>query len=236
MPDDLINILSKRYDNLMRHTMEKSLSFIRDLKKNNHKEWFHANRPRYDEARAEFTAFIEQLISEIGMFDPDLGPADAKSTLFRINRDIRFSKDKSPYKTNFGAFIIKGGKKSGNAGYYFHLEPGGTFIGGGVYHPEADILKKVRQEIYGNPEEFSEIINNSAFKEYFGEMYDDRLKNAPKGFPPDFEYIDLLKYKSYIVSRSFEEKLLKGNGLLPETVKAYRLMYPLIRFINYALE
>jgi uncharacterized protein (TIGR02453 family) len=216
--------------------MKKSLSFIRQLKSNNNKQWFDANRKVYEEARAEFTAFIETLVSEIGIFDPDLGPVNPKNTLFRINRDIRFSKDKSPYKTNFGAFIIKGGKKSGNAGYYFHLDPDGTFAGGGVYHPEAEILKKVRQEIYENPEEFNEIINDKKFMDYFGEMYDDRLKTAPKGFPKDFKYIDLLKYKSYIVSRAFDEKTVTGDELLEETLKAFRLMYPMIRFINYALE
>ncbi len=216
--------------------MKTSLSFIKDLKNNNNKEWFHANRPRYDEAKAEFLAFIESIVSEIGLFDTDMGPIDAKKTLFRINRDIRFSKDKSPYKTNFGAFIIKGGKKSGNAGYYFHLDPEGTFAGGGVYHPEAHILKKVRHEIYGNPEEFREIITDKAFNDYFGEMYDDRLKTAPKGYPKDFEHLDLLKYKSYIVSRQFDTKLVTGGGLLEETVRAFRLMHPMIRFINYGLE
>ncbi len=216
--------------------MKKSLSFISDLTKNNHKEWFHANRPRYDEARAEFLAFIEILVSEIGVFDADLGSVNPKNTIFRINRDIRFSKDKSPYKTNFGAFIIKGGKKSGNAGYYFHLEPGGTFIGGGIYHPEPAILKAVRNEIYGNPEEFHDIIRNKTFFNYFGEMYDDRLKTAPRGYPGDFEYVDLLKYKSYIVSKQFDEKLISGDGFLEEILKAYHLMYPMIRFINYALD
>ena len=216
--------------------MKRSLSFIKELKKNNNKEWFHANRSLYDEARAEFIAFIEILVSEIGIFDPELGPVNPKSTIFRINRDIRFSRDKSPYKTNFGAFIIKGGKKSGNAGYYFHLEPGGTFIGGGVYHPEPEILKKVRDEIYGNPEEFNRILKEEKFYEYFGELYDDRLKNAPKGYPKDFEYIDLLRYKSYIVSRAFEEKLVRGDGLLKEVLTAFRMMHPLVRFINYALE
>ena len=215
--------------------MKKSLSFISDLKKNNTKEWFHANRPRYDEARAEFLALIETLVSGIGLFDTDLGAVNAKSTLFRINRDIRFSKDKSPYKTNFGAFIIKGGKKTGNAGYYFHLEPEGTFIGGGIYQPEADILKKVRHEIYENPEEFREIITNREFQDLFGEMYDDQLKTAPKGFPKDFEHIGLLKYKSYIVSRAFDEKLVSGGGLVKETLESFRLMLPLIRFINFAL-
>ena len=216
--------------------MIKSLTFLQKLTKNNNKEWFHANRASYDEARAEFIAFVEILVSEIGMFDPDLGPIDPRKTLFRINRDIRFSRDKSPYKTNFGSFIIKGGKKTGNAGYYFHLDPEGTFIGGGVYHPEAEILKKVRHEIYGNPEEFREIIMEKNFRKKFGEMYDDQLKTAPKGYPKDFEHIDLLKYKSYIVSKQFDEKLVTGDGLLKETLDSYRIMYPMIRFINYALE
>ncbi len=216
--------------------MKKSLSFLQKLKKNNNTEWFHANRPLYDEARAEFLAFVEILVSEIGMFDPDLGLVDPKKTLFRINRDIRFSRDKSPYKTNFGSFIIKGGKKSGNGGYYFHLDPEGSFIGGGVYHPEAEILKKIRHEIYGNPEEFREIIMDKTFRDQFGELYDDQLKTAPKGYPKDFEHVDLLKYKSYIVSREFDEKLVTGDGLLEETLNSYRLMLPMIRFINYALE
>ena len=216
--------------------MKKSLSFIRNLKKNNNTEWFHANRASYDEARGEFLAFIETLVSEIGLFDADLGQVDPRKTLFRINRDIRFTKDRSPYKTNFGSFIIKGGKKSGNAGYYFHLDPEGTFSGGGVYHPETDILKKVRHEIYGNPEEFRDIIMEKSFRNYFGELYDDRLKTAPKGYPKDFEFIDLLRYKSYIVSRQFDEKMVRDDELLKETLKAFQMMHPMIRFINFALE
>lgn len=216
--------------------MNKSLSFIGDLKQNNNREWFQANRKRYEEARKEFLAFLQALVNEIGLFDPDLGPVEPKSTLFRINRDIRFSKDKSPYKTNFGAYIRKGGKKSGYAGYYFHVEPGECFIGGGVYHPESDVLKKIRQEIYENPEEFREIIENRKFRSAFGEMYDHQLKTAPKGFPKDFEHMDLLRFQSYIVSTAMDDETMKGNSLLGETVDAYRMMYPLVRFINYALD
>ena len=140
------------------------------------------------------------------------------------------------YKTNFGAFLARGGKKSGFAGYYFHIEPGGCFIAGGIYHPEPEILKKVRQEIFENPEEFQEIISGKTFREYFGELYDDRLKTPPRGFPRDFAQIDLLRYKSYIVSRDLPESLLEGEGLLKETLRGMRLAYPLVRFINYALE
>jgi len=215
--------------------MKKSLSFISDLKKNNHKEWFHANRKRYDEARGEFLGFVESLISEIQAFDPAIGALEPKSTIFRINRDIRFSNDKSPYKTNFGTFIVPGGKKSGNAGYYFHIEPGGSFAGGGVYHPMPDILKKIRNEIFENGEEFKEIIRGKEFYNYFGELYDDRLKTAPKGFPKDFKHIDLLKYKSFIVSRSYDDDTVTGDRLVEETMNNFRMMYPLNKFINFAL-
>lgn len=216
--------------------MKKSLSFLRDLKNNNTRDWFQANRVRYNEARAEFLGFIEGLVSGIGLIDPDLGPVDPKRTLFRINRDIRFSRDKSPYKTNFGAFISKDSKKSGNAGYYFHCDPAGSFIAGGIYNPEPEILKKVRQEIYENPEELVDIIMEKTFTEYFGGLYEDRLKIPPRGFPKDFECIDLLRYKSYMVSRDLEERLLTGGELLEESLRAVRLMHPLVRFINYALE
>ena len=215
--------------------MKKSLSFIHDLKKNNNRDWFQANRARYDEAREEFLEFVGNLIHEIQVFDPSVGSLAPKNAVFRINRDIRFSRDKSPYKTNFGAFIVPGGKKSGHAGYYFHLDPEGSFAGGGVYQPMPEILKKIRNEIYGNPEEFREIIEDKAFYDCFGDLYDDRLKTPPKGFPKDFGHIDLLKYKSYTVFRNLDQDILTGGSLLAETVKIFRLMYPLNRFINYAL-
>ncbi len=215
--------------------MIKSLSFISDLKNNNHKEWFHANRNRYEEARAEFLSFVETLVNEIQAFDPSIGPIQPKSTVFRINRDIRFSNDKSPYKTNFGTFIVPGGKKSGNAGYYFHMEPGGSFAGGGVYRPMPHILKVIRDEVYENAEEFKGIIEEKEFYDYFGDLYDDRLKTAPKGFPKDFEQIDLLKYKSYTVVRNYDDKLVSGDSLVEETVKAFKMLYPFNKFINFAL-
>jgi uncharacterized protein (TIGR02453 family) len=215
--------------------MKKSLSFLSDLKENNHRDWFKANRPRYDEARGEFLEFVQDLINGIQVFDPTVGPVSPKDCMFRINRDIRFTRDKSPYKTNFGAFIVPGGKKSGHAGYYFHLDPDGSFAGGGVYRPMPDILKKIRNEIYGNPEEFREIIEGKEFRSHFGELYDERLKTPPKGFPKDFEHIDLLKYTSYIVSRGMDRETLTSGSLSAETLKAFRLIHPMNRFINYAL-
>jgi len=216
--------------------MQNSLSFIHELGQNNNREWFHANRDRYEEARKEFRAFVERLIGGLELIDPDLGPVQAGNAIFRIHRDIRFTNDKSPYKTNFGAFIVRGGKKSGNAGYYFHLEPGNSFTGGGVYHPMPDILKAIRKEIYENAEEFLGIIKNREFHDFFGNLYDDdMLKTPPRNFPADFRYIDLLKYKSYTVLRNFDDSLVRGSGLYEETIRAFRLMVPFNRFINNAL-
>jgi uncharacterized protein (TIGR02453 family) len=216
--------------------MQKSLSFIKSLKLNNNREWFHANKGHYEEARNEFHSFIENISNEIGLLDPDLGQVDVRSSVFRINRDIRFSKDKSPYKTNFGAFIAKGGKKSGNAGYYFHLEPGNSFAGGGIYHPPPDALKAIRNEIYENAEEFVGIIRNKEFYDYFGDLWDgDMLKTPPKGFPKDFKHIDLLRHKSYTVWRNVDDEMLLGETLTDVTLQTFRLMIPLNRFINFSL-
>ena len=216
--------------------MQKSLSFLKDLKNNNNREWFQSSRERYEEARQEFLAFLENIVNELGLMDPELGRVDYRSTVFRINRDIRFSKDKSPYKTNFGAFIVKGSKKSGNAGYYFHLEPGNSFAGGGIYHPMPEVLKKIRNEIYENAGEFIEIIRDKEFNDVFGDLWEgDMLKTPPKGFPGDFEYIGLLRYRSYTVWRDFDDKLILGDRLTEETLKIFGLLVPFNRFINFGI-
>src|SRR4026207_2423805 len=142
-----------------------TLKFLKDLKKNNNKPWFDANRERYEEAKADFANFIQQVIDVHSKKDKTLASLKAKDCMFRINRDVRFSKDKSPYKTNFGASINKGGKKAfGSAGYYFHLEPGGSFTGGGLYGPAPEELKKTRQEIDYNFTDFKKIIHSKKFR------------------------------------------------------------------------
>lgn len=211
------------------------LDFLNDLKKNNNREWFQQNKPSYESAREVFLHFVEILVSEIQNIDPEIGAVIPSKTLYRIYRDVRFSKDKSPYKTNFGAHIVKDGKKSGNAGYYFHLEPGGTFIAGGVYQPMPDSLKMVRTEIFENPDEFRAIIESPQFRKNFNELWGDKLKTAPKGFPKDFPDIDLLKYKSYIVAKNLSDTSLSGNKLITELKEILQSLYPLNRFLNYIL-
>jgi len=161
--------------------------FLKQLAVNNNKEWFNENRVLYTIIRKEFENFIEIVIKEISKFDRDSAQTTAKASLFRINRDIRFSADKLPYKTNLGAFIAKGGRKGINAGYYIHVEPGGCFLAGGIYMPTGPMLKAIRNEIYDYTEEFREIINAPSFQKHFGKtLWGEKLKSAPKGFNKDF--------------------------------------------------
>ena len=124
-----------------------TLTFLKGLKKNNNKPWFDANRKKYEASKADFISFVDNTISAITKFDPAVSSLKAKDCIFRINRDIRFSKDKSPYKSNMGAYINPGGKKINTPGYYFHCEPGQSFAAGGLYIPEPGVLAKIRQEI-----------------------------------------------------------------------------------------
>src|SRR5580704_12619768 len=148
-----------------------TIKFLKDLKKNNNKSWFDAHRTQYEEAKKDFEIFIQTVIDTHNKKDPTLKELKAKQCMFRINRDVRFSKDKSPYKSNFGASINRGGKKSLFAGYYFHCEPGESFAGGGLWGPMPPELKKVRQEIDYNFAEFKKILSNKKFKSTCGDLY-----------------------------------------------------------------
>jgi uncharacterized protein (TIGR02453 family) len=216
-----------------------TLKFLKDLKKNNSKPWFDANRKRYEEAKADFTNFIQQAIDAFGKKDKTIAAIKAKECLFRINRDIRFSKDKSPYKTNFGASINKGGKKAfSSAGYYFHLEPGQCFVGGGIYQPEPDALKKVRQEIDYNFKDFKKIIQSKKFKALYGDLdksAEYTLSRVPKGYEPDNPAAEYLKLKSYIAFIQLKDEDLTSKNLLKKTTAAFETLQPLINFINESL-
>lgn len=209
------------------------LQFLAELKENNNRDWFTANKYKYVHAKDIFDAFINELIPEIRSFDPLLDLITARDCTFRIYRDVRFSKDKSPYKPNMGAYIARGGKGSRLAGYYVHVEPGQSFLAGGIYMPQADVLKMIREEIYYNVEEFKQIIYNPKFKSVYG-MIDDptKLINAPKGFDKDFADIELLKYKSYAVMHSVPDSLISGEDYIGYAVKTFKELYPLNNFFN----
>ncbi len=216
-----------------------TLKFLRALKKNNNKPWFDSHRNVYAEARKDFENFIQQVIDKHSKIDSDLENLVAKNCLFRINRDIRFAKDKSPYKKNFAASMDKGGKKSGLAGYYFHLEPGNSFLGAGIWQPEAPALKKIRQEIDYCSEEFGKILNAKKFKSVFSGLYtgeDVQLKKVPHGFDKDDEAAEFLKFKSWMVLQYLSDEELQSKDLLKKTLQAYSLAHPFINFLNRPLE
>lgn len=215
--------------------MKTILDFLTNLKENNNRDWFNENRKHYDEAKSEFESLINRLIPAIHDFDPEIGTISAKQCVFRIFRDVRFSKDKSPYKTNMGGFIARGGRKGGYAGYYLHIDPEQSFIAGGMHMPQPDILKKARQEILYNIDDFKSIINKTSFKKTFGAIQGEQLKRPPKDFPADFPDIDLLKFKSYTVMHSVEQKTLLKDDSEKYILKVFKEMYSLNHFLNKAL-
>ncbi len=216
-----------------------TLKFLKDLKKNNNKSWFDANRKRYDEAKKDFELFIQQVIDMHGKKDKTISSLKAKECLFRINRDIRFSKDKTPYKTNFGASINKGGKKAfSTAGYYFHLEPGEAFVGGGIYQPMPEELRKVRQEIDYNFKEFKNIIGSKKFKSVYGDLDKSNeflLSRVPKGYEADNPAADYLRLKSYIAFEHITDSDLTSKTLVKKAADAFQTLQPFIDFVNGSL-
>ncbi len=215
--------------------MKSVLSFLNQLKENNNREWFNDNKSLYEDARTEFETFINLLILKIKEFDSEIDVNGAKDCMFRIYKDVRFSKDKSPYKTNMGAYIAKGGRKSELAGYYMHVEPGGSFAGGGIYCPQPDILKKIREDIYINPENIKSILNEKSFKTTFPELYGDRLKTVPKGYPKDFKDGDLLKFKDYTVIKSLSDKDILSNTLIDKVIAIFKTQKPFNLYLNKAV-
>lgn len=217
----------------------QTLKFLSQLKKNNNKPWFDAHRAQYEAAKIDFSNFIQLVIDAVQKSDTTITGLTAKECQFRINRDIRFSKDKRPYKENFGAFICRGGKKSIYAGYYFHLAPGNSFIGGGLWQPQPQNLKKVRQEIDYNWEEFSSILKNKSFKKIYGDLYkgeDMSLSRVPKGYEEDNPAIDYLKLKSLIAETEIDDQELTKSTLHKKTVAAFEALQPLLNFINRSLD
>ncbi len=216
--------------------MDKVLQFLYELSENNNREWFNDNRKRYHENRDKIIFLIEILINEIKKFDPEIAGSNPKDCMFRIFRDVRFSKNKQPYKTNFGGFIAKGGRKSIYPGYYIHIEPKQSFAGGGVYMPEAAPLKAIRNYMAENAPDFREITDEANFKKTFPEMFDHQLKIAPKGFPKDHEFIDLLRYKSFAFTNRMENKIVEGESFIEYTVQTFNELYNVNRFLYEALE
>jgi uncharacterized protein (TIGR02453 family) len=216
---------------------EDILDFLKELKDNNNREWFQANKHLYEKAKAAFESFVNELIPVIREIDPMIDMITAKDCVFRIYRDVRFSTDKSPYKPNMGAYIARGGKASMMAGYYVHIEPGSSFLAGGVYMPPPETLKKIRDEIYYQPEEFKKIINSKEFVKCFGEIDDaDKMKNPPKGYPKEFPDIELLKFRNYAVLHYVKDEQVLNDDYTRYARDVFKVLLPLNRFFYRIFE
>lgn len=218
---------------------KSTLQFLKNIKSNNHKDWMDAHRSDYEAAKKDFAKLIDEIIVAFGKKDVEIAHLTASACTFRFNRDIRFSKDKSPYKTNFGASINKNGKKAHDAGYYLHLEPGNSFCGGGVWMPEAKQLAAIRQEIDYNWDEFQEIVDNKTFtKTYDGLSFASEytLVREPKGYEKDNPAIEYLKLKSFIATKELPDSLFLGDNTVKEIIAAFTALQPLIVFLNRAVE
>jgi uncharacterized protein (TIGR02453 family) len=217
-----------------------TINFLKQLAKNNNKVWFEKNRDNYLSAKIDFENFVSLVIKKISSFDTDIKELQVKDCTFRLNRDIRFSKDKTPYKTNMGASINRGGKKSMYAGYYFHLEPGNkSFVGGGLWMPMAPELKKVRQEIDYNFDEFEGILNNKKFITHYTELEitaDVKLVNLPRGYEKTNPAAEYLKLKSFIATKPVKDADLINSSLLTQTTKTFDALMPFVKFLNRSLE
>jgi uncharacterized protein (TIGR02453 family) len=192
--------------------MEIILKFLKDIAKNNNREWFEKNKGQYQQAKTVFEDLLEALHKELLKFDDSLSSLNPRKMGFRIYRDVRFSKDKRPYKVNMGAGFSANGKMENEPGYYLHLEPGKSFVAGGFYMPSPDLLAKIRQEIDYNGTQFTKLLNQPAFKKYFRGLDNfDKLKTAPKGYAKDHQHLALLQHKSFVVSHYFTDAQVKDK-------------------------
>lgn len=217
---------------------EEILAFYRALAENNYREWFHANKEWYEKIKKLQVELVSSLIKELQKVDPLLGALTPSDCIFRINRDIRFSNNKDPYKSHAGLFFTRGGKKSPFGGYYLHLEPGKSFIGGGVYGPSPENLKALRQEIFYNWGDFEKIVNNKKFMKFYPELMDmgDSLSRPPKGYSPDFEGIEVLKKKHFVTGLSLSDAEIASADLVALAIEPFTAMVPFIHFLNQAIE
>lgn len=215
-----------------------TLKFLKDLKKKNNKPWFEKNKSAYLTAKEDLDQFVVKMIAGLGKSDTDIAPLQSKDCTYRIYRDVRFSKDKTPYKTQMGAYLNKGGKKMPTAGYYFHLEPGRNMVGGGLWMPQAPELNKVRQEIDYNFDEWSKILGNRGFSKFFPDGLDqgEILSRPPKGYDADNPAIGFLKLKSFTTTRTLTDEQIQSRSLLKEVLKTFEAMSAYVHFLNRSIE
>ncbi len=209
------------------------LQFLRELSRNNNREWFGANKQRYEEGRSEVIDFVDGLIETLAESDPEILKVDAKKSLFRIYRDTRFSEDKTPYKTNFGAKLSSG---KNSPMYYLHIEPGKSFLAGGLFRPDAATLKKVRAAVEGQPQKFLDLVTDDDFRNHFrGLSTEQKLVRVPTGFSNDSPVAEYLKLKNFIVRYPLSDEAVLSGDATAQFAEVYRLMQPLNNFLKNSI-
>lgn len=223
------------FANTLSMLQQSTLTFMEQLAQNNNKPWFEKNKDQYLAAKADYEALVTAVVAGLAELDPVFKEVDAKKSIMRIYRDVRFSKDKSPYKSNLGAGFGMGGGKNVTGGYYLHVEPGKNFAGGGMWQPEGPVLKAIRQEIDYNFKEFGEIINDKKFKKLFKQIEGDKLVKAPQGYTEDNPALEYLRLKSFTVSTPITNEELTKKGAVKKIVDAFATMKPFVDFLNKAV-
>lgn len=216
--------------------IKNMLTFISELKCNNDREWFADNKERYQSIRLACLNEINILIQKICKFDKGLMGLSAEDCIYRIYRDIRFSQNKQPFKTHFGVVLGPKGKKTKNAAYYIHIEPGRCAVFSGLWFPENDILKALRNDIDAGMEEFLEILNEPKFKKYYPSLVGDSLKTLPKGFPKDYPHPGIIKMKEFLISKSLDDDFFNSENWTSNIIKYLETAKPFNDFLNYTFE
>jgi uncharacterized protein (TIGR02453 family) len=210
-----------------------SHQFLKNLELNNNREWFHANRKDYNQAKEDFESLCQMVLAEISKFQENLLNTSVKSCIFRINRDLRFSVEKSPYKNHLSAAFGPGGRKSGKVDFYLHIQPNEkSFLGGGMWFPTSTQLTIFRQEIDYSPNRLKKIIEEKYFKNYFNEIHGEKLKKTPQGYSAEHPDIELLKYKELFFIHRFTDEETLNKNFVSDVVNGCRLLKPYLEYLN----
>ena len=210
-----------------------SIEFLKDLAKHNDREWFNAHKDRYTEAQANMIEFAGALLAEMNKHD-NIETATGKDSLFRIYKDVRFSKDKTPYNTQWTGSFKRATKKL-RGGYYFHIEPGNTYVVGGFWGPDTNDMKRIRQDITMNYEDWNKMLQNKTLVQTFGKLTREQLTSAPRGYDKDDPAIDLLRYKQFLLKHQFADEVMYAPDFVKEVNGVFKKMRPFLDFMSEIL-
>ena len=215
-----------------------TFAFLEDLAAHNHRSWMDAHRDRYEAARADMLGLIDAILEELAAFEPAARTLTPRQAILRINRDIRFSPNKAPYKDYLGAIFTRGGgHRSSYPDYYLHLSPGNrSFLAGGCYQPSRDYLKRIRAHVAHLTTDLRAILDEPDFQAYFGELEGETLKTSPQGYPADHPALDLLNHKSLAVSHALTDAEVLSESLVPQVIEGFARVKPLVDFLAEAIE